>query len=90
MASWHFKWPDYRRPCVYTPSLKNPVKCLFHCFSTESYIVPPSLLKGGHNGGTVSEPVAIVEFENGMVEKVPANKIRFDDIGSFNDFAWRE
>lgn len=89
MASWQVKWPDYRRPCIYESSHGKLVRCLWHGFSTNSYIVPPSLMVGGHNGGTVSEPVAIIEFENGMVEKVPANKIRFDDMGSFNDFAWR-
>lgn len=52
-------------------------KALFHGWSHNSYIVAPSLMVGGHNGGNVSYTTAIVEMENGEVMEVKPNEIVF-------------
>ena len=63
-------------------------KAIFHCWSQESQIVSPSILKGGHNGGTVSGVLAIVEYENGQVDKVQPERIRFADGGDFEQYCF--
>ena len=50
----------------------------FHTWEQYNDVIPPSPLKGGHPGGTVSEVFAIVEFEDG-VERVCPHKIKFID-----------
>lgn len=85
--SWFVQRNDNRRPCICLTS-DGFKKCLFHCWSNESYIVGPSLMVGGHNGGTVSNTVGILEFEDGSIKKVNPNDFRFDDDGGFKDFAW--
>lgn len=64
------------RPCLVGSDKK---KCLFHGFWQNSDIYPPSLLKGGHNGGVVAGPVALVETEDGDVIKVEPALITFID-----------
>lgn len=54
-------------------------KALFHCWSQNSYIVEPSYLVGGHNGGVVSYTTAIVELKNGEVIVVHPNEIIFTE-----------
>ena len=56
---------------------EDPVKALFHCWSHESEIVAPSVCVGGHGGGVVAGTVAIVELENGQIEKRFPEQIRF-------------
>ena len=87
VSNWILERYDVRRPCVYNGK-NGPEKCLFHMFSTESYIVPPSLMVGGHCGGQVSEVVAILEFEDGSVKKVGTDEFKFDDT-SFLQWHWR-
>ena len=41
-----------------------------HGFFQESQIVPPSIMAGGHQGGTLYFPVALVEFADGHLETV--------------------
>lgn len=62
---------------------EEPIKCKFHCWSQTSNVIQPSLLVGGHNGGTVIFPVGIVEDEEGQVRTVYPNDIKF--IGGEND-----
>lgn len=38
----------------------------FHCWEHYSNVVPESLLRGGHPGGTISFVRALVEFSEGM------------------------
>lgn len=64
-------------------------KALFHCWSFESSIVEPSLMIGGHPGGTVACTMAIVELENGRVIVTSPSSIRFLD-NKINDYCWDE
>lgn len=87
-ASWIVERNDTRRPCIlFRADGVTKEKCLFHCWSTESYVVPPSLLKGGHMGGTESTTVAILEFEDGHLEKHTIESFKFSDM-SFLQWAW--
>ena len=63
----------------YRPCTVDGRKALFHKWERKSEIVQPSMLKGGHNGGTVCGDMAIVEFENGEVAEVLPWRIRFTD-----------
>ena len=75
----------------YRPCMVRGVKALFHRWSHVSEIRPPSLLKGGHPGGTVSGELAIVETEDGMVHEVHPDAIRFlDSDGKFKEYDWGE
>lgn len=38
----------------------------FHCWEHYSDVIPESLLRGGHPGGTISFVRALVEFPEGM------------------------
>lgn len=71
------------RPCYVAGE-----KALFHCWCHESHVVGPSLLVGGHSGGTVAFVKGIVEFENGGVTKVDPENIQFADGGSFEEYAF--
>lgn len=76
------------RPCVLTKyGDKSKYKALFHCWIHYSDVIPPSNLRGGHNGGQVSDVYGLVELEDGSVEIVSPKSIRFLD-SPFNDYAW--
>lgn len=74
------------RPCLVGPGKK---KCLFHGFWQGSNVCEPSILTGGHNGGVVAGPVALVETENGQVFRVNPIDIQFLD-SKFNEYSFRE
>ena len=74
---------DARRPCY----VKDQ-KAMFHCWYQESYVVGPSVLVGGHSGGTVGNVKGVVEFEDGLVHVVCPTDIRFADGGGFEDYAF--
>lgn len=66
-------------------------RAFFHLFTTSAYPIEPSILKGGHPGGQVSNPVAIVEYEDGTVETVLPSRVRFlDTDGLMEQYAWGE
>lgn len=76
------------RPCLIMPKKQ---KGLFHGLFPNSYIVAPSLMIGGHNGGIVADPVAIVEVEGGNLIHVNPIDIKFlDDKFSEYDFGEAE
>lgn len=50
----------------------------FHCWEQYSDVIGPSLLVGGHPGGTVAQVFGIVEFSDG-VERVQPYNIKFTD-----------
>lgn len=66
------------RPCIVTIE-GEPRPALFHLFSTTAYVIKPSPLMGGHPGGQISEPTAIVEYEDGTVCAVSPSSVRFLD-----------
>lgn len=53
-------------------------KAYFHKWADISYIVPPSLMVGGHNGGQVSNTLGIIEYEDGTVAEVEPTSIKFE------------
>ena len=64
------------RPCLVGP---DKDKCLFHGIWQSSAVIGPSLMKGGHNGGTISNPIAVVENEKGELFHVDPIDIQFVD-----------
>lgn len=54
-------------------------KALFHCWSFNSKVVEPSLMIGGHPGGTVAYTTGIVELEDGKVVNLFPEHIKFTD-----------
>lgn len=62
------------RPCTI-----NGIKALWHRWVNVSQIVPPSNLRGGHNGGVIANTLALVEYETGLVRMVEAQKVHFLD-----------
>lgn len=68
---------DYRRFC-----LVNNKPAIFHYWGTDSQVVPPSALKGGHNGGIIASTYGIIEdMETGAVMKISPTSIVFIQDG---------
>ena len=51
----------------------------FHCWGRFEKPICPSPMIGGEPGGQFSSPAAVVEYENGQVDVVFAEHIRFTD-----------
>lgn len=49
----------------------------FHGFYQKSDLIPPSLAVGGHSGGVIAYPVAIIEDKKGELMEVEATYIQF-------------
>nr|DAW47348.1 MAG TPA: hypothetical protein [Caudoviricetes sp.] len=62
------------RKCIFRKEVYT-----FHGFYQESNVIPPSPLVGGHSGGVIAYPVAIIETEKGEVLEVEAMKIQFKE-----------
>lgn len=65
-------------------------KALFHGWVDVADVITPSIAIGGHNGGTVRDTLALVEYENGKVAKVDTRYFRFADHGDFREIAWED
>ena len=64
-------------------------KAFFHKFITRSHVVGPSPLRGGHPGGQINVPLALVEFEDGLVEEVEPTAVHFlDTAGEMAKYDW--
>lgn len=87
--AWEIDVKNQLRPCYVYVKDNIKKKALFHCWSFESEVVEPSLMIGGHPGGTVSCTMAIVELENGRVIVMPPASIQFLD-NKFIDYIWDE
>lgn len=79
------------RPCMVVLKKRNgeifkQQNALFHGLYMCAEVKAPSPLKGGHPGGTVAEPVAVVEFEDGTVRKCLPEFIRLLDSAEL--FYW--
>lgn len=72
------------RPCMVCGK-----KAFFHAWEHRQEIVPPSNLRGGHQGGQTSAILGLVEFEGGMMGRVYPDKIKFLD-DPFKGIAWPE
>lgn len=70
------------------PCFADGKKAMFHQWTNESEIVPPSIMRGGHSGGVISTTLAIVEYEDGTVHKTFPEKVRFADGGEFAETAF--
>ena len=62
------------RKCIFKKTV-----CTFHGFFQRSMVVEPSLVLGGHDGGVMAYPVAIIETEEGDVLEVKAISIQLKE-----------
>ena len=67
------------RPCIIYSKHEKPKIAFFHTWAIYAEPIAPSPLMGGHAGGQLEYPVAIVEFEDGYVTQVSPTTIRFTD-----------
>lgn len=86
MANGIFKVEMRLRPCIIYEKFESK-KALFHRWSTQAQVIPPSPFVGGHTGGQIYNTYGIVELEDGTVIEVPPQQIRFLD-NSHEEFAW--
>lgn len=63
----------------YRPCFVKDRRALFHRWEDNSEIYAPSLMVGGHDGGVVKYTLAIIEYEDGHVERVKPEDVRFAD-----------
>lgn len=66
-------------------------RAFLHLISTRSLVIDASPLKGGHPGGQISRPVAIVEDENGRLREVELWQVQLLDTAEQieeNGAAW--
>lgn len=77
------------RPCFVTHPNGEQEKAFFHCWNQISRVIPPSIVRGGHNGGQVSRVYGVVEFEDGRVSNVEPHMIAFLDH-PFDEYSWEE
>lgn len=62
------------RPCL----VKNK-KAFFHKWVDFSGVVPPSIMVGGAPGGTISGTFALIEYEDGTLDKCHPAEMKFLD-----------
>lgn len=77
------------RPCYISIKKGKKEKALFHCWNFMSNVIEPSLMIGGHPGGTIAYTTGIVELEDGRVLEVMPTNITFVE-GIFKDYSWRD
>ena len=75
------------RPCLILGDKGSKTKALFHCWSFHSDIYAPSVMVGGHPGGTVARTAAIVELEDGSITLINPQSIKFVS-GIFDGYCW--
>lgn len=76
------------RPCIVTGK-ENAKNALFHRWVDVAEVIPPSPLRGGHGGGQLWAVYGLVEYEDGSVQKVFPERIRFIDR-MHSEFVWEE
>lgn len=54
-------------------------RAFLHVITTRAVVIDASPLKGGHPGGQVSRPVAVVETENGSLREVELWQVQLLD-----------
>lgn len=55
------------------------INATFHAWSEYADTIGESLMVGGHPGGQIKYPVAIIEYESGQCGTVPVHAVRFTD-----------
>lgn len=66
-------------------------RAFFHLFAVEAMPLEPSPLQGGRPGGQYSKVLAIVEYEDGTVDTVNPESVRFlDTAGLMAQYSWGE
>ena len=68
------------RPCIIHGNKGKTTRAFFHKWSDYKNVILPSALIGGHEGGKIEYPVAIIELEDGHVTQVSPTTIQFTDI----------
>lgn len=63
----------------FRPCLANGKKAFFHRWIECSDVVPPSPMVGGAPGGVIKSTFAIVEFEDGTINRCYPEEIKFLD-----------
>ena len=76
------------RPCIVIAE-GNAKNALFHRWVDEAEVIPPSPLRGGHEGGQMWVVYGMVEYEDGNVQLVYPQQIKFIDHMHSN-YAWEE
>lgn len=51
-------------------------KIKLHGIFQKAEVLPPSMLVGGHGGGQLALPIAVIEFENGDFAQVFPHEIK--------------
>ena len=81
VLSWHLRecgviqmHENSNKKCIYKKSV-----CTLHGFFQRSMVIKPSIMVGGHSGGVIAYPVAIIEDEKGNVMEVEATSIQFKE-----------
>ena len=64
----------------------EPKRALFHCWFVHAF--PKDEVLIGEKGGQFYDILALVEFEDGTVERVKPTSIKFADGGAFSDYVW--
>lgn len=77
------------RPCVIIRTDGKRWHALFHRWEDKSWIVSPSPLVGGHDGGVVRGTFAICEREDGLVFEVPPSEIMFVDDNHIDQYDFK-
>lgn len=83
-----------RRPCMVSRRSRSGEilerqRALFHQLVTVREIVPPSPVRGGHQGGQVQDVFAVVEFDDGTLNKVDPERVQFlDSAAVFGEYVW--
>lgn len=69
----------FAREATFRPCLANGKKAFFHKWIDVSSVVPPSPMVGGAPGGTVKQTYALVEYEDGTINRCYPEEIKFLD-----------
>lgn len=81
------------RPCILTTPRRGgaPEECkaLCHGFFPVAEVVPPSMMRGGHQGGQLADVQALIELEDGTLRRVEVSRLRFTDAPErFEAYDW--
>ncbi len=64
------------RNCTYTDQHGTKHNASLHGFFQRSTVIEPSPMVGGHPGGVVAYPVAVIELEDGKILEVSSAMVQ--------------